>query len=222
MFELFTQTVMTIGRIETSGVNMLGTGFLVTNDGTIATTRHVVGNDDKNLAVLFPKIRDINIYQDTSDVSCQCIPATILEIDPFKDIALLKVDLHYSGSLPTLSSFDTIDVGKELGIFGFPHCTHGRRVLTFQKAEIGAKIILESNSVKAKYAVINTQARPGQSGSLLLSLSSANQTIVGMLIGAFIPSGGSISLSGINPHELHQTTHCISAEYIKAMLEGGR
>ena len=105
-----------------------------------------------------------------------------------------------------------------MGIFGFPHSVQGRRALTFQKAELGCKVLLDSNNIKSKYAVINTQARPGQSGSLVF-LPRTN-SICGVLVGAWAPNlnGGGISLGGVNPHELHQTTHCVSAEYLRAML----
>lgn len=215
--DIFTQLVLTVGKVTQNGINMLGTGFLVSKDGKIATTRHVVGDDGKNLVILYPHISEINAYQDTTDFSCKPIPVTILDTDPFRDLVVLKANIEFSGTIPELGSFDNTTIGESVGVFGFPHCTEGRRVLTYQNAEVGAKILLDSNSIKSKYAVINIQARPGQSGSLVFCLRT--QKIVGILIGAFIPAGsGGISLGGINPRELHQTTHCISAEYLKTML----
>jgi len=209
--------VLVIGRITPEHVKMLGTGFLVSKDGHIATTRHVVGSDNAGLVVLFPHIENINDYQDLSDASCKPISASIKEIDPIKDLAILKSDLTFNGEIPNLGSFDSDNVGDEVGIFGYPHCVQGRRALTFQKAEIGAKVLLDANGIKSKHAVINVQSRPGQSGSLIFSPKCGN--ISGVLIGAWGPSGGGgISLGGIDPHELHQTTHCISSEYIKDML----
>ncbi len=109
---------------------------------------------------------------------------------------ILKADIKFSGNLPILGSFDNIKIGEELGIFSFPHCVAGRRVLTFQKAELGAKILLDSNSIKSKHGVINTQSRPGQSGGLIFS--NRTQQIVGVLIGAYAPiQNGGISLGGI-------------------------
>ncbi len=214
---VFTQIVVVIGRINPDGVQMLGTGFLITKDGKIVTTKHVVGTDESRLVLLAPHIVDINQYQDTSDTKCAPIPLKIIEIDPIKDLCIVKADIVFEGNLPDLGSFDELKVGEKIDIFGFPHCVEGRRVLTFQETEIGAKILLESHGVKSKHAVINTQARPGQSGALIFS--PRINKIVGVLIGAYAPSGGGgVIIAGINPRELNQTTQCISAEYIKEML----
>jgi hypothetical protein len=76
--------------------------------------------------------------------------------------------------------------------------------------------LIEANGIKSKHAVINIQSRPGQSGSLVFS--PKDSTVSGVLIGAWVPGPPGISLGGIDPRELHQTTHCVSAEYIKDML----
>lgn len=212
---IFTQIIVVVGKITPNGVSMLGSGFIVTNDCKIVTTPHIVGDSDKELVVLAPHIKDINEYQDTMDARCQPTPAKIIEIDPIKDLAIIKIDANYKGDLPKLGSFDEVKISEQVGIFGFPHCIEGRRVLTFQEAEIGAKILLQSNNIKTKHAVINSQTRPGQSGSLIFS--NRLSKIVGILIGAYIPAGGGISLGGVNPRELHQTIQCISAEYVKEM-----
>ena len=213
---IFTQQVVTVGRITPQGVNMLGTGFFISGN-KVATTKHVVGSLNDGLVILAPHINNINAYQDTSDSRCQPIQAKIIEIDPIKDLAILEISGQLSGELPQIGSFDEINVSEEIGIFGFPHSVDGRRVLTFLKAEVGAKVLLTSNGIKSKHAVINTQSRPGQSGSLVFS--ARLNKIVGILIGAYAPNGGGgISLGGIDPRELHQTTHCISAEYLRDML----
>lgn len=213
---IFTQLVYVVGRLTPNHVEMLGTGFLVSPTGHIVTTHHVTGPNEANLVVLAPHTQNINEYQDLSDTRCSTIPVRIAEIDPIRDLTLLKADLTFKGSLPRLGSFDDDNVGDEIGIFGFPHCVEGRRTLTYQRAEIGAKVLLETNGIKSKHAVINTQARPGQSGSLIFS--SKDQSISGVLIGAWVPGQAGISLGGINPRELHQTTHCVSVEYVRDML----
>jgi hypothetical protein len=213
---IFTQLVYVVGRVTPNHVEMLGSAFLVTKNGHIITTQHVTGPNDAGLVILAPHINDINAYQDLSDVRCSTIPVRIAEIDPIRDLALLKADLTCQHELPKLGSFDDDNVGDEIGIFGFPHCVEGRRTLTYQRAELGAKVLLEASGIKSKHAVINVQARPGQSGSLIFS--PKDESVSGVLIGAWVPGQGGISLGGINPRELHQTTHCVSAEYIREML----
>jgi hypothetical protein len=215
--QIFTQIVLAVGRITPQGVGLLGTGFLVNPDGQVATTRHVVGDNDTGLCILFPRITDINAYQDTTDASCRPIEATIKEMDPVRDLAILQTELQFPGKLPPIGSFDETNVGDELSILGFPHAPEGRFVLTHQKASVGAKVLLGSQGEKFKHAIINTQARPGQSGSLVFA--TRLNKIVGVLIGAYAAHmGQGIIISGLNPAELHQTTHCISAEYISEMV----
>ena len=213
----FSQITLVIGvHDRTEGViRMLGTGFLISNDGKIVTARHVVGNETKDLVVLVPHVRNIDEYQDTTDTSCKSVSAIIEDINPVTDICILKIQLNFPGALPPLESLDNIKVGERIGMYGFPHCVMGRRVLTYQEAEIGAKMLMESSGIKSKYATINIQTRPGQSGSIVFNKKTG--AIIGLLIGAYAPNSGVI-IVGINPHELNQTSYCISANHIKEML----
>ena len=216
MYDIMTQMVYTIGRKNERGIEMLGTGFLVANGKFIVVPRHVVGDDDKNLAIIIPSINSTNEYQDTTINSCSFADVVIKHSDPFRDIVLLQLkDQSITFTTPSIGSIDDVSVGDDILIFGFPHCVEGRRVLTMQKAMVGAKILLNSSGVKSKFCVINTQTRPGQSGSIIYS--PTQNKIIAILIGAFVSSSG-ISLGGINPRELHQTTQCLSAEYIKNMI----
>ena len=213
----FSQITLVIGvHDRTEGViRMLGTGFLISNDGKIVTARHVVGNETKDLVVLVPHVRNIDEYQDTTDTSCKSVSAIIEDINPVTDICILKIQLNFPGALPPLESLDNIKVGERIGMYGLPHCVMGRRVLTYQEAEIGAKMLMESSGIKSKYATINIQTRPGQSGSIVFNKKTG--AIIGLLIGAYAPNSGVI-IAGINPHELNQTSYCISANHIKEML----
>jgi hypothetical protein len=197
---------------------MLGTGFFVSSDGKVVTPHHVVGGNDENLKVILSPVTDINTYQDLSNTECKVTPAAIVEVDPARDVAILATDLRFGPPYPftPLGSFDHCNVGDQLEVIGYPHCNLGRRALTLQRAEIGAKVIQRTNNVPSKHGVLNIQARPGQSGSLVQC--PQRRLAVGMLIGAWVPNNSGISLGGINPFELHQTTHCISAEHIQRML----
>lgn len=76
-------------------------------------------------------------------------------------------------------------------------------------------MLLESSGVKSKYATINIQTRPGQSGSIVFNKKTGS--IIGLLIGVYAPKSG-VMIVGINPHVLNQTSYCISANHIKEML----
>lgn len=214
--DIFSQIVLVIGRIQNNEINMLGTCFLIEKGKYIVVPRHVIGDSDENLAILLPSMNSINEYQDTTITRAHYINAKIIASDPFRDISILKPIKPIIAPEVLLGEIDNVKVMGQTYIIGFPHCTEGRRVLTVQEADVGAKILLESNNIKSKYIVVNTQTRPGQSGSLVYEPKS--NRIIAMLIGAFAPNSG-ISLGGINPRELHQTTHCISVEYILNMIK---
>lgn len=214
--DLFSQLVSVIGRIHPDGVEMLGTAFFIKGN-ILVTPRHVISDNDKGLVILAPHLNGFDEYQDVSDTFCHFTDLEIIEIDPIRDIALLRLKNNSSFNLPIpdFGSIDDIKVGDKVQIFGYPHCTEGRRVLTYQSTDVGAKILLTSQGVKSKYAVLNIQSRPGQSGSLIFS--TALNKVIGILIGTYAPKAG-VSIMGINPAELNQTTQIISAEYLGDML----
>lgn len=221
--DIFSQLTVVVGRLGSNddsinnSISMLGTAFFIREDGYLVTPRHVINDQDKGLVILLPHIRGMNEYQDLSDTSCNCVDVEIVEIDPIRDLAILKLKNNgvFTLPIPSLGAIDDVNVGETVQMFGYPHCTEGRRVLTYQSTAIGAKFLLSTNSIKSKQAVLNIQSRPGQSGSLVFSERS--NKIIGVLLGTYAPSSG-IFLNGINPAELNQTTHIISAEYIKDML----
>jgi S1-C subfamily serine protease len=210
------QVVYSLGRIEPSGVNLLGTAFAVKSD-KIATAFHVVGANDQNLVMIMPRISNMMQYQDTSNAQVNTIPLTVCAADPVLDLCVLQMP---PGSgvkyFPTLSSTDAIPPGVPVVACGFPHANHGRMVLTLQSATVGARILIESEGVKTKHIVLNTQARSGQSGGPVFD--GTMNSVCAVLIGSYAPQGGTVIVGGINPQTLHQTTHAISAEYLTGML----
>lgn len=209
--------VFPIGRVTPNGVELLGSCFLLPKDGLLATAGHVVGQDDRNLVVLAPRVNDLDEYQDTSDLSVRPIPAILHAADPLHDLAIVKVEVPTASNFP-IEGLDKVGVGDSVAIFGFPHANTGRMVLTQQTTALGAKILISNRGVKAKHCVLNIQARPGQSGSPVFRLRDL--AVVAVLIGSYAPGGGGgISLGGVDPHTLHQTTHAVSAEYLVEMME---
>lgn len=208
--------VFTLGRICPDGISLLGTCFLINRPNTIVTAAHVTGNDDNNLVICLPKA-DVDGYQDTSDKKVRYLPAKIIKTDPIHDICMLETNLYGTCSSIDILGSDSIHPCEKITIVGYPHCTQGRDVLTCQDATVGAKILIDSCGIKSKHIVINIQTRDGQSGSPVFR--DTDSKLVAMIIGSYAPGGtGGISLGGIDPQTLHQTTHAISSEYIIKML----
>lgn len=212
--------VYSLGRLESNIYYPLGTCTLINKMDILVTAAHVVNGNDKNLVI---KINNNSVsgYQDTTETKLTLVGVKIELIDPIKDICVLKL-IEPSGAKSNLriGNTDRIMVGERVAIIGFPHSDLGRVVLTQQTTEVGAKILLSNNGVKTKHLVLNIQARPGQSGSPVISLK--DRTLVGILIGPYVPTvTGGISLGGIDPQTLHQTTHVVSTEYLQRMIENG-
>ena len=205
-----------VGRVTPSGISLLGTAFFINKMGLLATAAHVTGNNDSGLVIIMNKSKSIQDYQDTSDNRVEYIPAKIKEINPIADVCILEVPATIQSTF-NLDSTDTVHVGENISVFGYPHSNHGRMVLTQQDTSVGAKILISNSGIKLKNIVLNIQSRPGQSGSPIVI--PEKRSIAGILIGSYAPQvNGGISLGGIDPQTLHQTTHAISAEYIKEML----
>jgi Trypsin-like peptidase domain len=220
----FAKAVYAVGRRRASGLSLLGTATLLNKPGRFVTAAHVTNRDDADLVVVYKSSHQLTTgYQDTSDNQVQIVPARIEAIDPFTDLCILNVDGMDICSNISLGSTDMLSEGSVVDIFGYPHADTGRFVLTYQRAEIGARILVKNGEVKTKQIVTNTLARPGQSGSPIFSFQTT--IIVAILLGSYEPGGGAYGIrifggrtGSIDPAALHQTTHAISAEYITEML----
>ena len=208
--------VLPIGIINDNSINILGTAFLI-SDNLICTTYHNIANQ-LNLVIINPKINNINEFQNYNDKTCNYSRIELLEASPHRDIAIFKIEGQV---VDTESIFEFVEapVLSEMIIVGYPHSVEdpeGRFILTFQKTYIGSKILLNSElgNIQNKNYILNTQTRPGQSGSPVFD---RNFNVIGMLIGSFKLEVGAI-VGGINPSSLNQTSYVISSEYIKEML----
>lgn len=194
---------------------ILGTAFAA-GGRHVVTAYHVVGSSDEGLVLLIPRIANLNTYQDADQIPA--IPMKIVAADPVRDLCVLEFpEQNFATTSYAITGSDSVGVGEPIVTLGFPHAPSGRYVLTHQRAHIGARLLLGSSAGRHKHFVLNTQARPGQSGSPVFNDDLTE--VVGVLLGSFAPGGGgAISLGGVDPATLHQTTHAISAEYIREML----
>jgi len=215
MYEQMPNIVMPVGKVTPSGVSLLGTCFLINKPGWFVTASHIIQGIDSNLVVVIPDSDHISKYQDTTNTQVKLMTAKVEKIDPVHDTAIISIQSPVTSTVNILGLDDTF-VGTDIDLFGFPHANFGRKVLTKQSADIGAKILLDNSGVKVKHAVINMQTRPGQSGSPVF-LKNSNK-IIAILVGSYAPGNWGIKLGDIDPQTLHMTSHAVSSEYILRML----
>lgn len=138
-----------------------GTGFILTNDGLIATNRHVVENNPQTLTVI------------TSDG--KAYPAEVKALDPTLDFALIKIDAK---DLPVvdLGNSDSLQVGEEviaignaLGQFQNTVTTGvlSARERTIQASDGSGQAVEPLENLLQTDAAIN----PGNSGGPLVNLT---------------------------------------------------
>lgn len=213
---MFDRVVFSIGRLCDSLYIPLGTCSLINKTNIIVTAAHVVNGSDKNLCIMINNIN--NGYQDTNPANHSFATVKIKSINPIYDLCVLEIiGTNPVKSNISIATTDEVMVGDNLKTFGFPHSDLGRLVLTYQNTEVGAKIIMYNNKIPSKHMVLNVQARPGQSGSPVLDI--LRNKLIGILIGPYVPNKkSSIMIGGIDPQTLHQTTHVVSAEYLKEMI----
>lgn len=212
------RVVLPLGRQREGGViEPLGTCFAI-SESKLVTAAHATGPNGNGLMAIIGRADSMADYQDTTNSQVSGTSLKISAYDPIHDICILElVNPGSFGFSYSLGGADELTPGDSVVAFGYPHADHGRLVLTQQSSAVGAKILLGSAAVKTKSIVLNTQTRPGQSGGPVF-LAGSNR-VCAMIVGGYSPDGaGKISMGGIDPQTLHQTTHAVSAEYIKKML----
>jgi S1-C subfamily serine protease len=208
------QHVLAVARVTPHGGVILGTAFGLTSN-LAATASHVVGDDPRNLVLIAPNCESLRDYQDTTIPHFQTMNVSIAKLDPIRDICLLSTEENTISFARSISNTDNLNPGDRLALFGYPHADGGRVVLTQQDTQLGAKVLLENKGIKSKHIVLNIQTRPGQSGS---PVYTALGDLVAVVIGSYVPTrAGTLMVGGVDPATLHQTTHAISAEYLKGL-----
>jgi serine protease Do len=158
-----------------------GTGFIITEDGLIATNKHVVDDEQASYTVL---TTDGKTYD-----------AEVLSRDPVNDLALVKIK---ATGLPTLTlgNSEEIDLGQRVIAIGNSLAQYQNTVTTGVVSGIGRTITASGSSGSEQLeGVIQTDAaiNPGNSGGPLLDIGGSvigiNTAIdsQGQLVGFAIP-----------------------------------
>lgn len=157
----------------------LGSGFIISPDGFIATNNHVVEGADKI---------NVNILDEKGDY--ESYDAKIVGTDPLTDLALLKIEAKRD--LPTLklADFSKVEVGQWVLAIGNPFGLD-HTVTSGIVSALGRNI---SNNPYDNFLQTDASINPGNSGGPLLNLKGEvigiNTAIIarGQGIGFAIPS----------------------------------
>lgn len=209
----------TVIRTDADGAHLLGAAFMVGLHNWI-TSYHVVAAGHHNIGVALPRRTGEPDYQQTdSEGAIQYINVELVAADPIRDLCILASPRESEVTEEVeFGSTDELSPGSPVATYGFPHADFGRMVLTRQDTTVGARVLINHQGIDVKHFVLNIQARPGQSGGPVVS--TATGRVVAVVVGSYAPGGGgSISLGGVDPATLHQTTHAVSAEYISGMFK---
>jgi S1-C subfamily serine protease len=105
------------GDILGGGAAGQGSGFVLNDDGEIATNAHVVTDAEAGGASDISEAKEVYVeFADRNQV-----PADVVGFDPFADVALLKVDPDGLDLVPVeLGSSDESEVGQPVAAIGSP------------------------------------------------------------------------------------------------------
>ncbi|MDA3899106.1 MAG: trypsin-like peptidase domain-containing protein [Spirochaetes bacterium] len=153
--------------------NGLGTGFVISEDGYIATNHHVVANVDKV---------EVRIGEDS-------YPAEIIGSDEVTDLALLKIRSDKKLQPAYLGDSDTVKVGDWAIAIGNPFGLDK----TFTTGVISAIARRDLDSNGRSYTHIQTDAsiNPGNSGGPLINI---NGKVIGINRMIYSKSGGNMGI----------------------------
>jgi S1-C subfamily serine protease len=188
LIQIFERTEEGVVRVNiqrsnyTAGVNGVGSGFVFDKNGYVITNTHVVENSDK-VVVTFLDGRSYN--------------AQVVGVDPFTDIAVVKVDATPSLLKPlVLGDSSNLKVGMDVAAIGNPFGLSGTMTSGIVSA-LGRLLPQESGFSIPDVIQTDAAINPGNSGGPLLNsraevvgINTAIQSTTGEFtgVGFAIPS----------------------------------
>jgi len=153
------------------GVLSQGTGFVVSSDGFILTTRHLFAPLEKVDAV------NVIVVGRFADAGATAMPVQFVSDLPRLDLALLRADVPFGTAPPPaleIGSTATVDRGAPPSILtsGFSGDNYRRRVAEYNDAE----------SAHVPYAwTLNVKTNDGQSGSPVYTERDGEVQVIGVV-----------------------------------------
>ena len=174
--EIYTSSINSVVSIRCSAKDKesIGTGFIYTSDGYIATVHHVIAGMDK-IAVISSDGKEYEAKVIASNELC--------------DLAILKIEASGLKSV-TLGNSSALLVGEELVAIGTPASIEFAGTMTRGDVSFNDRVVYvydeTGNSLKKKMTLIQTSAvlNPGNSGGPVFDAYGKVVGIVTMKLGA--------------------------------------
>ncbi len=176
---------------DASRARSTGSGFIVTTDGYLVTSAHLLAEGAKTSVVT-----ESGIFQ-----------ATVVRLDSANDLAVLKVNGSFS-PLPIISS-RSVKLGEPVFTVGFPNPGLQGFSPKFSKGEISS---LAGPQDDPQYFQISLPVQPGNSGGPLVD---SRGNIVGVVTGK-LGVGAAIAASGALPENVN---YAVKSSFLTALLE---
>jgi S1-C subfamily serine protease len=169
----------------------LGTGFFVTDNGYLLTCFHVVNNAASILV----------------GTTHGLFPAELVQSDPLKDVALLKVTGSFT-ALPLVSS-NSVELGESVFTIGFPNPTVQGLQPKLTRGDISGLAGVHDDPNEYQ---ISVPVQPGNSGGALLD---ENGNVVG-IVAARLSDLAAMRTSGMTAQDVN---YAIKSSCAKTLLD---
>ena len=195
IYERASQSVVFIAAMLDANRSKSGTGFVVSPDGYLMTSRHVIWNDEANKAceriVIF--LKPERITGRNEDDLLKRYDATVVRAKGELDVALLKIENPPAGLIPLVfGNEDDAKVGMPTAAIGHPE--GGSRWSLTTGLISGQQ--LDFAGVKGFDMVqMTTSLNPGNSGGPLLNKDSK---VIGVNTAVIRKGSSGVVLEGIN------------------------
>lgn len=171
------KAVVFVRRITPGREVALGSGFLVSSEGLIYTSRHVVEPNDTTARGTVVLV-GVPSRRDPDDLDW--FPAALVysaDKDENLDFAILKIAARDDyGPFPALPlAYDKLELGASVAVIGYPYIRENEAVLSFNKGSISATRIHFNGKI---YYQTDAAVNQGNSGGPLLN---AKGEVVGIV-----------------------------------------
>jgi serine protease Do len=133
------KSVVFIRRITPGRETALGSGFLISTDGLIYTSRHVIESSDRTAKGTLILV-GVPSAKDPDDLDWFKAEIAYRHDDENLDFAILKIAAQAGyPPFPALPlSFDKLELGADVAVIGYPYIRENEAVLSFNKGSISA------------------------------------------------------------------------------------